>query len=99
MHSRIKAPGFVSFISSPSGRILRVVAGIALLSAGISMATTGGYVLAALGIVPLAAGSLDICVLGPILGGHFNGRLTRQTLHQQQGRPELGERSKSWIMA
>jgi len=38
------------------------------------MKGTGGYVMAAVGIVPLALGSLNLCVLGPLLGAPFRGK-------------------------
>ena len=69
---------FVRFMTSPSGRALRVAAGVGLLTAGLSRrGTTGGRATAALALVPLAAGALDVCVLGPLLGAPLDGAAAR----------------------
>lgn len=95
----IKWPSFVSFISSPAGRSLRVIAGLSIIAAGLAQRNPKGYAVVAAGIVPLAAGALDICVLGPLLGGSFKGQTMRADLHRQQGHPELGDKSSSWMLA
>ena len=66
------APSFVSFMVSPSGRALRVAAGLGLLASGLSRRHTAGGK-ATLALVPLAAGALDVCVLGPLLGAPLDG--------------------------
>lgn len=38
----------------------------------------GGYVLAGLGLVPLAAGAFDFCVLAPIFKVPFSGAKIRE---------------------
>ena len=69
---------FVSFMVSPYGRALRVAAGLGLLSAGLShRETTGGKAMAALALVPLASGALDVCALGPLLGAPLDGSAAR----------------------
>ncbi|OZC01405.1 YgaP family membrane protein [Rubricoccus marinus] len=72
------APSFVRFMVSPSGRALRVVAGLGLFTWGLSRRETpGGKATAALSLVPLAAGSFDVCVLGPLLGAPLDGDAAR----------------------
>lgn len=75
------APSFVRFMVSPSGRALRVVAGVGLLASGLSrLHTTAGKVTAALALVPLGAGALDVCVLGPVLGAPLDGPAARDAV-------------------
>jgi hypothetical protein len=61
-------------MASPVGRGIRVVAGIALIIAGLAIGSTGGYVLAVVGVVPLLAGALNVCVLAPLLKAPFSGK-------------------------
>jgi len=71
---------FVRFMSSSTGRLTRVVAGAALIAAGVVLG--GGWIaLAVIGVVPLAAGAADICVFAPL--GHLplSGRRTRQAMN------------------
>ena len=61
-------------MASPAGRILRVVAGIALIVWGVmSASTTLTVVLIVIGLVPLLAGLFDWCVFAPLLGAPFFG--------------------------
>jgi hypothetical protein len=66
--------GFAKFINSPAGRIARVVVGIALIIWGY---TSSGIVLIIIGLVPLAAGSLDLCLISALLGGPISGKKVR----------------------
>lgn len=70
--------GFAQFIASGPGRLIRIVAGLGLIGWGYSLlpGVTGG-VLMAVGLVPLAAGLLDLCLLSPLLGGPLSGRRIR----------------------
>jgi len=64
--------GFDCFISSLSGRLLRILAGIALIIMGLAVVHgTGGIVLAIVGLVPLAGGIFNVCVFAPLFGGSF----------------------------
>ena len=72
---------FVRFMVSPAGRAARVVAGLGLLAAGLSRRdSAGGKAAAALAWVPLAAGALDVCVLGPLLGAPLDGDAARRAV-------------------
>jgi hypothetical protein len=62
------------FMASPVGRGIRVAAGIALIIAGLAIGSTGGYVLAVVGVAPLLAGALNVCVLAPLLKAPFSGK-------------------------
>lgn len=70
--------GFAQFIASGAGRALRIVAGIGLIAWGYSISeTTAGAVLMIVGLVPLAAGAFDLCLLSPLLGGPLAGAKIR----------------------
>lgn len=69
---------FSQFMASPAGRIVRIVAGIALIYVGVYvMKNTSGYVLAVVGAVPLLAGVFDFCVFAPLFGMPFSGNAIR----------------------
>jgi hypothetical protein len=64
--------GFARFMSSLAGRLLRIVAGIALIAIGLAVVHgTGGIILAIVGLVPLLAGLFHFCVFAPLFGGPF----------------------------
>jgi len=69
---------FAQFMVTSAGRALRVVVGVALIVWGYTqMSTTAGIVLMVIGLVPLIAGALDLCLLGPLLGGPLRGAAVR----------------------
>ena len=60
---------FAEFMGSPLGRGLRIAFGAFLIYLGLNVIQgVGGTVVAVLGIVPIATGILNICILGPLLG-------------------------------
>jgi uncharacterized membrane protein len=64
--------GFAKFMSSMAGRLLRIVAGIALILVGLLVVQgTGGIILAVVGAVVFAAGAFNFCIFAPIFGGPF----------------------------
>lgn len=66
--------GFFKFMASTTGRVTRVVAGIALILVGLLvMEGVVGYIVAAIGLVPLYAGLFDVCVFSRLFGGPFKG--------------------------
>ncbi len=63
---------FARFMSSPFGRLLRIVAGIVLIVLGLAVVYgTAGIILAIVGLVPLVAGLFNFCVFAPLFGGPF----------------------------
>ena len=65
---------FVTFMSSTTGRIVRVVAGAALIAWGLlGLGGTAGIVVAVAGAVPLLAGLFDFCVFAPLFGAPMSG--------------------------
>lgn len=69
----------VKFMASPAGRIARIVVGLALIAGGLfGLGGTAGLIVAVVGVLPLAAGALDICVLAPLMGAPLSGRDIRR---------------------
>jgi len=65
---------FCTFMASTTGRIVRVVAGIALVAWGwMGLGSTTGIIVAVIGLVPLLAGSFDFCVFAPLFGCPMSG--------------------------
>ena len=75
--------GFALFMSSAAGRILRIVAGLVMIGLGARAGTTGGYILAIVGLVPLALGIFNGCLLAPMLGVPFKGSELRRSTKGQ----------------
>ncbi len=72
---------FFRFMASPTGRVVRIVAGLILIAAGIWwISGIGGWIVAIIGLVPLAAGVFDRCVFAPLFGLPFVGEQLRQAL-------------------
>ena len=64
--------GFVRFMSSPAGRLLRIVAGLAMVVLGFTgMQGAAGWAVAAAGSLPIAAGGFNFCALAPLIGAPF----------------------------
>lgn len=69
---------FAQFMASPAGRGLRIVAGIALIALGIlAIDGIGGIIVAVIGLVPLAAGVFDLCLIAPVFGAPLMGKDVR----------------------
>lgn len=71
---------FACFMAKPTGRLLRIVAGLALIAWGYTLREqTTGLVLMAVGVIPLLAGVLNVCLIAPIIGAPFSGRAALDT--------------------
>ena len=75
---------FARFMSGSLGRGLRIVAGIALLVLGISLALAGdigsvigGVALVVVGGVFFYAGAANVCFIAPLIRAPFRGRDAR----------------------
>ena len=69
--------GLVRFMQSWAGRLLRIGAGALLMWYGLTqLVGTGGIVLAVVGLVPIAAGAFNFCLLGPLFGVTLMGHST-----------------------
>jgi len=71
--------GFVAFMSSMAGRGTRAVAGVALVVVGAALG--GGWlVLALFGLVFIAVGVFDVCLLAPLFKQPLSGKAVRAGL-------------------
>ena len=69
------------FLASSAGRLVRAVAGLVLIAVGIAVVGgTGGWILAVIGLVPLAAAVFDRCVFAPLFRLPFDGPGLREAL-------------------
>lgn len=65
--------GIATFMSSPVGRIARVIVGLALIVLGLSMGGPAGWIVAVVGVVPIVAGAANLCLIAPVVGAPFKG--------------------------
>ena len=73
--------GLFSFLAGPAGRLIRAIAGLALILIGLFLVSgTWGWILAIVGLVPLLAGVFDFCVFAPLFGLPFVGPRLRERL-------------------
>jgi hypothetical protein len=69
---------FVKFMASGVGRLVRIVAGIALVVWGLwGLGGAAGIIVAVIGAVPLVAGLFDFCVFAPLFNAPFWGAKIR----------------------
>jgi len=65
---------FVFFLASNTGRILRIMGGLALVVLGrFGLDGMTALVVMLIGVVPLFAGTFDFCVLAPLFGAPMSG--------------------------
>jgi Inner membrane protein YgaP-like, transmembrane domain len=69
---------FPKFMASSAGRAARIIAGLALLVIG-GILGGGWWALAIVGLVPLAAGALDVCLLNALFHKPLSGKVVRAT--------------------
>jgi len=70
----------IKFLASTTGRWVRIIAGIVLILIGVLvMQNTGGIILAVIGLLPLLAGIVDVCVFAPLFGAPFSGKAIRES--------------------
>ena len=75
--------GFSKITASTAGRSVRVLAGVALIVVG-AILGGGWWALAVVGLVPLAAGALDICLFNVLPAAtQRQGRSVKLTDHQE----------------
>ena len=72
---------FFRFMANNGGRLLRIVAGSGLIALGVLNEPDTNWLLIIIGMVPLAAGVFDFCLLAPIFGLPFNGKRLRKVVH------------------
>ena len=67
---------FSKFIASRTGRAIRMIAGLALIVVG-GILGGGWWVLAVVGLFPLAAGAFDICLFNVLFHKPLSGKAIR----------------------
>lgn len=66
---------FATWMAGNSGRLLRIVAGAAIVVVGLmGIDGTWGTAVAVIGLVPIAAGLVNVCFIAPFLRAPFRGR-------------------------
>ncbi|MBL8152696.1 MAG: DUF2892 domain-containing protein [Anaerolineae bacterium] len=65
---------FARFMAGPIGRLARIIAGVVLIVLGLQAGGTGGIILAVVGVLPILAGVLNVCLIAPIIGAPFSGK-------------------------
>lgn len=68
----------VGFMASRTGRWARMLTGASLVVGGLSTGSVRGKVTALVGLAPLLAGALDVCLLGPFFGLPVKGEAIRR---------------------
>ena len=64
----------IAFLASATGRVVRILAGAALIAYGLlGLGGSVGIILAVIGAVPFLAGAFDVCVFAPLFGDPFSG--------------------------
>jgi hypothetical protein len=80
--------GLFEFLAGPSGRAARGAAGAALILGGLlGIKGVAGTIVAIVGLVPVAAGVFDFCLLGPLARMPLQGKELRAAL-QANKEPE-----------
>ncbi len=76
---------FFRFIAGPAGRLIRVIAGLALVAIGwLLVQGLAGWILAIVGLVPLLAGIFDRCIFAPLFSLPFDGSRLRSAVSDGQ---------------
>jgi hypothetical protein len=80
---RGKMKAFFRFIASSAGRWIRALVGLVLIVIGlVGLKGVGGWILAVVGLVPLAAAVFDWCDFAPLFGLPFVGSRLRQAVEE-----------------
>lgn len=67
--------GFVQFMLSIAGRLLRVVAGAVIIWLALArLEAPWSYLFAMIGLIPILAGVFNFCLLGPLFSADLWGR-------------------------
>jgi hypothetical protein len=75
LHIEEDIMAFAAFMATALGRLIRIVAGTALVLVGLAaIGGLAGWIVAAVGLGLVALGTFNFCVLAPLAGGPFSGR-------------------------
>ena len=64
---------FVRFMNTTAGRAVRMIAALAIIVGGLVSGGITGWVVAAVGLVPLAAGIANVCLFAPLFQAPVRG--------------------------
>lgn len=65
---------FAKFMATPTGRIARVILGVVIIWFGYAVVgKPGGYFLELIGLAPIIAGIMNICLIAPLIGAPLKG--------------------------
>ena len=71
---------FAKIMATVPGRLVRIIAGLALIAVGLFVLEgTVGAVVAIIGIAPVVAGIVNVCLIAPILGAPLSGEVAQQS--------------------
>jgi hypothetical protein len=80
LENRFNKSDFSRFLNSPAGRIFRLSAGIGFIVVGyVFRVHILGIVSILWGVLPLTAGTFDICYVSAALGGPLSGKKIRDS--------------------
>lgn len=69
---------FAQFMAGSFGRTARIVAGLALIALGLFVIKdTAGLIVAVIGIAPILAGVFNFCMIAPLIGAPFSGKVAQ----------------------
>lgn len=70
---------FARFMATMTGRLVRIIAGLVLIVAGLFvMGGTAGTIVAIIGVLPVLAGVFNVCLIAPLIGAPFSGDAASQ---------------------
>jgi hypothetical protein len=70
---------FAAFMATGIGRVVRIVAGLALILVGLLVVGgTVGWIITIVGVAPLLAGLMNVCLIAPLIGAPFSGQDARR---------------------
>lgn len=66
--------GFTKLMASAFGRTARVLAGAGIIAWGLlGVGDTNGLIVAAVGVLPILTGVMNICIVAPLMGAPLKG--------------------------
>jgi hypothetical protein len=83
--------GVFRFLASRNGRITRIVVGVILVIVGLAIGfqthSIVGWIVTVIGLFPLIAGAVDVCLFAPFFGHAFKGSQLRSELEGKTAPP------------
>lgn len=62
------------FMATGIGRALRIILGVVLIAVGLlAVGGTAGWIIALVGLIPIAAGAFNFCIIAPLIGAPLRG--------------------------